>query len=406
MVRTARRCAPTSRVRSRHRVFNILHTARVSAAKFRVHLREVSIFLIIRPLTLPTPRIPPMTAQPTLDRAAARSLLDAVHGQPAVQGQPAPAGHAPRACTTGRPTAGRSSTASRACGASTPATAAARSPRRSAARSPRWTTRRRSRWATRPRSSSPNEVVRWLPDGLDHVFFTNSGSESVDTALKIALAYHRARGEGTRTRFIGRERGYHGVGFGGISVGGMVNNRKFFGTHAAGRRPPAAHARPRAQRLLARPAGMGRAPRRRARAHRRAARREQHRRGDRRAGGGLDRRADAAARAICKRLREICTKHGILLIFDEVITGFGRLGAPFGAEYFGVTPDMITMAKGLTNGAVPMGAVAAQQADLRRVHARPGGRHRAVPRLHLLGASGGLRRRPRHAGDLPATRAC
>jgi beta-alanine--pyruvate transaminase len=204
-----------------------------------------------------------------------------------------------------------------------------------------------------------NEVVAWLPEGLDHVFFTNSGSESVDTALKIALAYQRARGQGTRTRLIGRERGYHGVGFGGISVGGMVNNRKWFGTQLPGvdhlshthdlahnaysRGEPewGAHLADELERLVA-----------------------------------LHDASTIAAvivepvagstgvllppRGYLKRLREICDRHGILLIFDEVITGFGRLGAPFAAEYFDVMPDMITMAKGLTNGAVPMGAVAAK----------------------------------------------
>ena len=203
-----------------------------------------------------------------------------------------------------------------------------------------------------------NDVVGWLPEGLNHVFFTNSGSESVDTALKIALAYHRARGEGTRTRLIGRERGYHGVGFGGISVGGMVNNRKGFGTGLP---------------------GVDHLP------HTHDLARNAYTRGEPEHGANL---ADELERLVAlhdastiaavivepvagstgvlippkgylQRLRELCTKHGILLIFDEVITGFGRLGAPFGAQYFGVTPDLITMAKGLTNGAVPMGAVAA-----------------------------------------------
>src|SRR6186997_2577885 len=203
-----------------------------------------------------------------------------------------------------------------------------------------------------------NAVVQWLPAGLDHVFFANSGSEAVDSALKIALAYHRVRGEGTRTRLIGRERGYHGVGFGGISVGGMVNNRKFFATQLPGvdhlphthdlahnaytRGEPAwgAHLADELERLVA-----------------------------------LHDASTIAAvivepvagstgvllppKGYLQKLRDICTKHGILLIFDEVITGFGRLGQPFAAQVFGVTPDMITMAKGLTNGAVPMGAVAA-----------------------------------------------
>jgi beta-alanine--pyruvate transaminase len=204
-----------------------------------------------------------------------------------------------------------------------------------------------------------NQVVRWLPQGLDHVFFTNSGSESVDTALKIALAYHRVRGEGTRTRFIGRERGYHGVGFGGISVGGMVNNRKFFGTQLP---------------------GVDHLPHTHDLAHNAYTRGEPawgaHLADDLERIVALHDASNIAAvivepvagstgvlippQGYLQRLREICTKHGILLIFDEVITGFGRLGAPFGSQFFGVTPDMITMAKGLTNGAVPMGAVAAR----------------------------------------------
>ena len=205
-----------------------------------------------------------------------------------------------------------------------------------------------------------NALVKILPAGIDHVFFTNSGSESVDTALKIALAYHRVRGEGTRTRFIGRERGYHGVGFGGITVGGMVNNRKFFGTMLP---------------------GVDHLP------HTHDAARNAFTRGEPEHGANL---ADELERLVAlhdasniaavivepvagstgvlippkgylKRLRELCTKHGILLIFDEVITGFGRLGAPFAAQRFDVLPDLITMAKGLTNGAVPMGAVAARK---------------------------------------------
>jgi beta-alanine--pyruvate transaminase len=201
-----------------------------------------------------------------------------------------------------------------------------------------------------------NELVDLAPEGLDHVFFTNSGSESVDTALKIALAWQRARGEGTRTRLIGRERGYHGVGFGGISVGGMVNNRKFFGamlpgtdhlpaTHSLGHNAFSrglpqwgAHLADELERLVA-----------------------------------LHDASTIAAVIVepiagstgvlmppvgyLEKLREICTRHGILLIFDEVITGFGRTGSPFASQEFGVVPDMITAAKGLTNGSVPMGAV-------------------------------------------------
>jgi beta-alanine--pyruvate transaminase len=196
-----------------------------------------------------------------------------------------------------------------------------------------------------------------LPYDLKRVFYTNSGSESADTALKIALAYQRARGQGTRTRLIGRERAYHGVGFGGISVGGIVRNRMTFGTLLTGvDHLPHTHGVP--GNLFAK--------------------------GQPEHGADL---ADALERIVAlhdastiaavivepvagstgvlvppkgylEGLRAICDKHDILLIFDEVITGFGRLGAPFAADYFGVRPDMICMAKGLTNAAVPMGAVA------------------------------------------------
>ena len=201
-----------------------------------------------------------------------------------------------------------------------------------------------------------NRLVDVAPDGMDHVFFTNSGSESVETALKIALAYHRVRGEGSRTRLIGRERGYHGVNFGGISVGGIVTNRKMFGT------------------LLS---GVDHLP------HTHLPAKNAFSRGEPEHGADL---ADELERIVAlhdastiaavivepmagstgvlippkgylKRLRDICTKHGILLIFDEVITGFGRLGTPFAADYFGVTPDLITTAKGVSNGVIPMGAV-------------------------------------------------
>jgi len=201
-----------------------------------------------------------------------------------------------------------------------------------------------------------SRLVDIAPEGMDHVFFTNSGSESVETALKIALAYHRVKGEGARTRLIGRERGYHGVNFGGISVGGIVNNRKMFGT------------------LLA---GVDHLP------HTHLLEKNAFSRGEPEHGVEL---ADELERIVAlhdastvaavivepvagsagvilppkgylKRLREICDKHGILLIFDEVITGFGRLGTPFAADYFGVVPDIMTTAKGVTNGVIPMGAV-------------------------------------------------
>ena len=194
------------------------------------------------------------------------------------------------------------------------------------------------------------------PQTLDHVFFTNSGSESVETALKIALAYHRVKGDGSRIRLIGRERGYHGVNFGGVSVGGMVSNRKHFGALLAG----VDHIR-----------------------HTHDLSTNAFTRGEPQHGAEL---ADDLERLVAlhdastiaclivepvagsagvlippkgylQKLRQICDKHGILLIFDEVITGFGRLGAAFGSDYFGVTPDIMTTAKGLTNGVVPMGAV-------------------------------------------------
>ncbi|MGE4368824.1 MAG: aspartate aminotransferase family protein [Burkholderiaceae bacterium] len=204
-------------------------------------------------------------------------------------------------------------------------------------------------------------VAEFMPKELDRIFFTNSGSESVDTALKMALAYHRARGEGQRTRFIGRERGYHGVGFGGISVGGIAPNRKIFSgallpgvdhlphTHdlsknAFSRGQPAwgEHLADELERIVA-----------------------------------LHDASTIAAvivepmagstgvlippKGYLEKLRAITKKHGILLIFDEVITGYGRLGKPTASDFFGVTPDLITMAKGISNAAVPCGAVAVRR---------------------------------------------
>jgi beta-alanine--pyruvate transaminase len=206
-----------------------------------------------------------------------------------------------------------------------------------------------------------NRLSKVAPPGLDRIFFTNSGSESVDTALKIAIAYHRSRGAGQRVRFIGREKGYHGVGSGGTSVGGMVNNRKIFASamipgvdhlphtldiehNAFSRGLPhwGAHLANDLERLI-----------------------------------GLHDASTIAAVIVepisgsagvilppigyLKRLREICDKNDILLIFDEVITGFGRVGKPFASQAFDVTPDLMTTAKGLTNGAIPMGAVFAHR---------------------------------------------
>ena len=195
---------------------------------------------------------------------------------------------------------------------------------------------------------------------LDRIFFTGSGSEAVDTALKIAVAYQRAIGQGTRTRFIGRERGYHGVGFGGISVGGILNNRRVFPqlpgtdhlrhTHDLGRnafsrglpehgadlandleRLVALHGAETIAAVIVEPVAGST--------------------------GVL-----LPPQGYLEQLRAIASRHGILLIFDEVITGFGRLGAPFAVDHFGVVPDMVCTAKGLTNGAVPMGALFASRA--------------------------------------------
>lgn len=195
------------------------------------------------------------------------------------------------------------------------------------------------------------------PEPFEHVFFTNSGSEAVETALKLAIAYHRAKGNGSRTRLIGRERGYHGVNFGGISVGGIVKNREVFGhllpgvdhlphTHipenafTRGQPEHGAHLADELERIVALHGA------------------------DTIAACIVEPMAGSTGvlmppKGYLERLREICTKHGILLIFDEVITGFGRLGSAFAAEHFNVMPDLITCAKGLTNGVIPMGAVLA-----------------------------------------------
>ena len=199
------------------------------------------------------------------------------------------------------------------------------------------------------------------PAGMGKVFFTNSGSESVETALKIALAYHRARGEGQRTRLIGRERGYHGVNFGGIAVGGMVANRKHFGALLAGvdhirhTHDPARNAFSVGQ--PAHGAEFADDLERLCALH------------DPSTIAAVIVEPVAGSTGVLvppqgylQRLREICDRHGILLIFDEVITGFGRTGNPFGAQTFGVTPDLMTLAKGLTNGSVPMGAVLVRDA--------------------------------------------
>ncbi|NIJ17900.1 aspartate aminotransferase family protein [Sphingobium vermicomposti] len=193
------------------------------------------------------------------------------------------------------------------------------------------------------------------PPGLDRIFFTGSGSESVDTALKIALAYQRAIGQGTRTRLVGRERAYHGVGFGGISVGGLVNNRRMFTTlHGVDHMR---HTHDPSRNLLSK--GL---PEHGAELADDLERLVELHGAETIAAVIVEPVAGSTGvllppRDYLKRLREIATRHGILLIFDEVITGFGRLGSPFASQHFDVVPDIITTAKGLTNGAMPMGAV-------------------------------------------------
>ena len=201
-----------------------------------------------------------------------------------------------------------------------------------------------------------SRLAALAPADLDHVFFCNSGSEAVDTALKIALAYHNVRGAGARIRLIGRERGYHGVGFGGISVGGIVNNRKFFGTLLAGvDHLPATYNREQQAFTKGEPdwgAHLADELERIVQLHDASTI----------AAVIVEPMAGSAGvfpapKGYLQRLRAICDKYGILLIFDEVITGFGRLGHAFAAERYGVTPDVITFAKGVTSGAAPMGGV-------------------------------------------------
>ena len=208
-----------------------------------------------------------------------------------------------------------------------------------------------------------NKVAELLPPSHRHIFFVNSGSEGVDTALKIALAYHRAKSEGARQRLIGRERGYHGVGFGGISVGGMVNNRKVFGSLLAG----VDHLRHTHD--LARNAFTKGVPQHGAELAEDLERLVALHDASTIAAVIVEPMAGSTGvllppKGYLQRLREICDKYGIVLIFDEVISGFGRLGAPFAINKFGVTPDLVVVAKGITNGTIPMGAVFASD----RIH--------------------------------------
>jgi beta-alanine--pyruvate transaminase len=213
-----------------------------------------------------------------------------------------------------------------------------------------------------PAFALANALVKIAPQGLDHVFFTNSGSESVDTALKIALAYQRARGEGTRTRLIGRERGYHGVGFGGISVGGIAPNRK---TWSANLLPGVDHLA--STHDLAKNAFSRGMPEQGAHLAEELERIVALHDASNIAAVIIEPLAGSTGvlippKGYLKRIREICDRHGILLIFDEVITGFGRTGSAFAAQEFGVLPDIMTVAKGLTNGCIPMGAVLVSKA--------------------------------------------
>ena len=202
-----------------------------------------------------------------------------------------------------------------------------------------------------------DRVIGMAPEGIDHCFFTNSGSESVDTALKIALGYHRARGEGNRTRLIGREKGYHGVNFGGMSVGGIVPNRKAFSANLI---PGVDHLRHTLD--IGRNAFSRGLPEHGIELAEDLERLCQLHDGSNIAAVIVEPVAGSAGvipppAGYLERLREICDAHGILLIFDEVIAAFGRVGHGFGAQRFNVTPDIITTAKGLTNGVIPMGAV-------------------------------------------------
>ena len=201
-----------------------------------------------------------------------------------------------------------------------------------------------------------NRLIDIAPPGMEHVFYTNSGSESVETALKIAIAYHRARGDGARTRLIGRERGYHGVNFGGISVGGIVNNRKVYGTMLGGvDHMPHTH-------LPAQNAFSKGQPEHGAHLADELERIVALHGAETIAAVIVEPMAGSTGvllppKGYLDKLRAITSKHGILLIFDEVITGFGRLGSAFAAQHYGVQPDLITTAKGLTIGVIPMGAV-------------------------------------------------
>ncbi|KZS00415.1 Ornithine aminotransferase-like protein, partial [Daphnia magna] len=232
------------------------------------------------------------------------------------------------------------STVSPACGVWAPATTAARSTKPSKSQLDTLDYATAFQASNDKAFKAAQMIADMAPGDLNKVLFCNSGSEAADTALKVALAYHRARGEGHRTVFIGREKGYHGVNFGGMSVGGLPANRKAFGAQLLPRNPcgpedPLLELENRIL-VLHDPSNI--------------------------AAVIVEPIAGSAGwyippKGYVKRLREICDKHGILLIFDEVITGFGRLGVNFGADYYGVVPDMLNFAKAVTNGVIPLGGV-------------------------------------------------
>ena len=328
--------------------------------------------------------------RPPHRRRLARCALDAVHRQPRLQGQPAHDGVAPAAATTPTSTAARFSTASPACGPAAWATAAPRS----------WK-RRRHQLATLDYSPAfqfghplsfalANKLKELTPAGLDYVFFTGSGSESADTSLKMARAYWRAKGQASKTPLIGREKGYHGVNFGGISVGGIGGNRKMFGQGIEADHLP--HTQPPAGAFIRGMADTG------------AALADELLKlialhdASNIAAVIVEPMSGSAGvvvppKGYLQRLREICTANNILLIFDEVITGFGRLGAYTGAEVLWRHARHHELRQADHQRRAAAGRGDRQKGDLRHLHGRrrPRLHARVCPRLHLLGAPGGVR---------------
>ena len=230
------------------------------------------------------------------------------------------------------------------------------------------------------------QLSSYFPDGLNHIFLCNSGSEAGDSALKIALAYQRLRGKGSKQMFVGRERGYHGVGFGGISVGGIVKNRLWFGNQLLRTDHLSHTCLPQNAFSRGEPEEGGEA------LANELVRIVQLHDASTVAAVIVEPVAGSAGvlpppKGYLKRLRQICDEHDILLIFDEVITAFGRLGKRTGAEYFGVTPDMITFAKGSTSGTVPLGGVAVRD-EIRQLFLEAAGDENAIDLFHGYTYSG------------------